>query len=59
MTDTAPVFDAAFDGHEPQQFITLQDAMCWAEGLEAPTGTISFEGQGIIRYAGGAVDLVE
>lgn len=59
MTEAAPVFDAVFDNQPPQQFITLQDAMFWAEGLETPTGTISFEGRGIIQYTDGAVDLVE
>jgi hypothetical protein len=52
MTQPAPVFDAVFDGQPLRQFITLQAAMAWAEGLETPTGTISFEGQGIIRYVG-------
>jgi hypothetical protein len=55
MTEAAPLFDAVFDGQPPQQFITLQAAMTWVEGLESPTGTISFEGQGIIRYAGGDI----
>ncbi len=59
MTEAAPVFDAVFDGHEPQQFITLQAAMAWAEGLETPTGTIAFESQGIIRYVSGDVAAVD
>jgi hypothetical protein len=48
-----------FEGHEPQQFLTLQDAMFWAEDLEGPTGTISFDGQAVIRYLTGFIDVVE
>ncbi len=59
MTEATPVFEAVFDGQPLQQFITLQAAMAWSEDLESPTGTISFEGQGIIRYVSGAVDVVE
>ncbi len=59
MTEIAPVFDAIFDGQPPQQFLTQQDAMNWAEDLESPTGTISFEGNAVIWYASGDVDVVE
>ena len=44
-----PVFDGVFDGHEPQQFLTIQAAMLWVEDIEPPTGTISFEGEAIIQ----------
>lgn len=57
MTDTAPLFDAVFEGQPPQQFTTLQDAMNWVEDLDRPTGTISFEGEAIIRYTDGDVAL--
>lgn len=36
MTETALVFDAVFDGQPLRQFLTLQDAMFWAEDLETP-----------------------
>jgi hypothetical protein len=54
-------FEANFEGHEPQEFTTLQDAFYWSEGLETPTGTIALIGIGIeepqvvIRYEGGAI----
>jgi hypothetical protein len=50
-----------FEGHEPQEFTTLQDAMNYAEDLQKPTGTIALTGTGIeepqvvIRYEGGAI----
>jgi hypothetical protein len=59
MTEAATVFDAVFNGQPLRQFIALQAAMAWAEGLEKPAGTISFEGQPIIRYVSDAVSLVE
>jgi hypothetical protein len=57
MTEAGPLFDAAFEGQPPQQFITLQNAMNWVEDLDHPTGTISFEGQAIVRYTNGNVTL--
>lgn len=57
--EAAPVFDALFDGQEPRQFATLQDAMYWAEFLATPTGTIAFEDQAIISYDGGAIEVAE
>jgi hypothetical protein len=59
MTESDPVFDAVFDGQPPQQFLTLQDAMNWAEDLDRPTGTISFESKAIIRYDSGNIAVVE
>lgn len=57
MTESAPLFDAVFEGQPPQQFITLQNAMNWVEDLDRPNGTISFEGEAIIRYTDGNVTL--
>ncbi|MGV0081737.1 hypothetical protein ACRUZW_26035 [Mycobacterium colombiense] len=57
MTDDAMVFVAEFDGQESQTFLTLQNAMFWVEDLDRPTGTISFEGEPIVRYTNGDVDL--
>jgi hypothetical protein len=57
MTEAALLFDAVFEGRPPQQFITLQNAMNWVEDLDRPTGTISFEGEAIIRYTNGDVSL--
>lgn len=59
MTESAPVFDAVFDGQPLRQFLTLQDAMFWAEDLESPTGAVWFDGQAIIRYDGGDIEAVE
>jgi hypothetical protein len=57
MTEAAPLFDVVFEGQPPRQFITLQNAMNWVEDLDRPTGTISFEGQAIVRYTDGNVTL--
>jgi hypothetical protein len=59
MIEEAPVFVALFDGGPPRQFLTLQDAMFWTEGLDNPTGTIEFEGQAIIAYVNGSIEAVE
>jgi hypothetical protein len=59
MTEGETLFDAEFDGQEPQTFLTLQSAMHWAEGLECPTGTIAFDGRDIIRYDSGDIALAE
>ncbi len=57
MSEAAPIFDAVFEGQSPRQFNSLQDAMNWVEDLDRPTGTISFEGEAIIRYTDGNVAL--
>lgn len=57
MTEAAQLFDAEFEGQPPQKFITLQNAMNWVEDLDRPTGTVSFEGQPIVRYTNGDVSL--
>jgi hypothetical protein len=57
MTEATPLFEAVFDGEPPQTFLTLQDAMFWVEDLDRPTGTISFDGEAIVRYANGDVSL--
>jgi hypothetical protein len=57
MTEPAPLFEAVFEGQPPQKFITLQNAMNWVEDLDHLTGTISFEGQAIVRYTNGDVSL--
>jgi hypothetical protein len=60
MTDTDDgdmFFSAAFADEEPQDFSTLQDAMVWAEDLDYPTGTISFDGEPIIAYTAGDIDV--
>ena len=59
VLDDDMTFHAEFDGHEPQQFLTLQDAMFWAEDFDSPTGAISFDGQPIIVYDSGSIAVVE
>jgi hypothetical protein len=55
--EPAPVFVAIFDGCQPVEFDTLQDAMRFAETVDAATGTIRYDGLAVIRYDGGNVDL--
>lgn len=52
-------FDAVFDGQPLRQFLTLQDAMFWAEDLETPTGAVLSHSQAIIRYDSGDIAVVE
>lgn len=59
LDDGDMTFHAEFDGQEPKQFLTLQDAIFWAEDLDAPTGAIAFEGQPIIVYDRGSIAVVE
>lgn len=51
------LFSAAFADEEPREFTTLQDAMVWAEDLDLPTGTISFDGEPIIVYTAGDINV--
>lgn len=50
-------FHAAFTGQDEQRFPTLQSAMAWAQELQKPTGTISFQGKPIVRYSDGNVNV--
>lgn len=50
-------FSAEFADEEPRDFDTLQDAMVYAEDLDLPTGTISFDGEPIIVYTAGDIDV--
>lgn len=50
-------FHAAFTGQDEQRFPTLQSAMAWAQELQNPTGTISFQGQPVVKYWKGSVDV--
>ena len=59
LDDGDMTFHAKFDGQEPQAFLTLQDAMYYAEDLDSPTGAIAFEGQPIIVYDSGSITIVE
>jgi hypothetical protein len=50
-------FAAEFDGHEPRRFVTLQQAMTYAETLDRPTGAIRCLGVAMMLYHDGIVDF--
>jgi hypothetical protein len=54
--DEEPVFVASVDGGETREFLTLQNAMCWMEDFERPTGSITFLGKTLVSYSRGDIN---
>jgi hypothetical protein len=50
-------FSTEVDGREPHRFVTLQDAMGYVEGFEAPTGVIRCLGRDVVQYVNGNIAL--
>jgi hypothetical protein len=55
--DMMDPFSTEVDGREPRRFVTLQDAMGYVEGFEAPTGVIRCLGRDVVQYVNGNIAL--